>query len=216
MNPDQIPLLEVDPSARRAHDFYETPRHQTEALLARIDLAPGSRVLECCAGRGAIASVVAEDPDCRVYTNEPFEPGPWDFRLDATMAESWQQFPAVDWVISNLPFNVAIQIVPHALMRLRLAPHPRPWGVAMLLRLSWVEPTKDREGFLSHYPPTSMIVLPRHDYRGNGDTDSVTSAWFVWGQRISECEPIQIVTTAERDRYIAEARLRAQRQRQTP
>jgi len=69
-------------------------------------------------------------------------------------------------------------------------------GLAFLLRLSWLEPTAARQDFLNQYPPKRLIVLPRHDFRGSGQTDSVTSAWMVWGH----VEPgIDVVTKAERD-----------------
>lgn len=53
-------------------------------------------------------------------------------------------------------------------------------GVAMLLRLSYLEPTKDRGHWLNDHPPTQMIVLPRISFTGDGKTDSVTCAWMIW------------------------------------
>ena len=56
----------------------------------------------------------------------------------------------------------------------------------MLLRLSWLEPCNDRAQIFRADPPVRLIILPRISFRGpggrgKGRTDSVTSAWMVWG-----------------------------------
>ena len=38
----------------------------------------------------------------------------------------------------------------------------------------------DRGAWLNEHPPTTLIVLPRISFTGNGKTDSVTCAWMVW------------------------------------
>jgi hypothetical protein len=80
--------------------------------------------------------------------------------------------PPVDWVISNLPFGVAFDIVPHARLHARV-------GIAMLLRKSWTEPTEERGPWLSQNAPHRVIGLPRHSFRGTG-SDSVASDWHIW------------------------------------
>lgn len=197
---DQIPLLDVDPSARRDEDFYATPAFQTRALLARCPLGGlsgwGGRIVEPCCGDGAIVRELSGDFDLLtndVVAREPFVP---DFLLDATQAKTWDAFRRVDKldaVITNPPFDQAFDIVRHALDAVEI-------GLAILLRLSWLEPTDERGEWLSEHPPTRQIVLPRHDYRGNGKTDSVTSAWLLWAKRDWFCDPgIEIVTKAECD-----------------
>jgi len=55
--------------------------------------------------------------------------------------------------------------------------------VAMLLRLSFLEPTakvNPRGPWLAECPPSRLIVLPRCSYTGDGRTDSVTTAWMIW------------------------------------
>lgn len=185
----QMPLLDVDPAARREHDFYETPSWMTDALVDRLRLS--GRVLECCAGLGAIA--LAMPYTVEVITNEPYQQLAADYRLDATRPESWAQFPAVEWVISNPPFNLASAIVPLALEHAKV-------GVAMVLRLSWFEPTEDRDTFLEAHPPTAIIAMPRHNFRGTASTDSVTSAWFVWAKDGGIDNGV--VTKGERDVWI--------------
>jgi hypothetical protein len=76
---------------------------------------------------------------------------------------------------------------------------------ATILRLSWLEPTAARARFLTEYPPAKVIVLPRHDFKGRGATDSVTSAWFIWEKWHSgiRTAAIEVVTKDERDELIA-------------
>jgi len=196
----QPPLLDVDPTARRDEDFYATPRWQTHALLRRICRLGswhGLRFFEPCAGDGAI---VRELPrHWHVTTNdivarEPLLP---DFLLDARRAESWDRFGSFDVIGTNLPFDVAFDIAPYA--------YSHADGLlALLLRLSWLEPTEDRGPWLRDHRPTSLIVLPRTDYRGNGKTDSVTSAWFLWDRGLGLGLPAtDFVTKDERDELIA-------------
>jgi hypothetical protein len=172
----------------------------TRALLRRV--RPFD-VLEPCAGDGAIAKVLTAEGIIRVVTNDADESRPTDFHLDMTRRESWEQltypFTAhrLIWGVTNLPFNVADEIVPLAVEHLP--------SFASILRLSWLEPTSARQRFLAAHPPAKVIVLPRHDFKGRGLTDSVTSAWFVWEKWRSALrnEPIEIVTTDERDELIA-------------
>lgn len=196
----QAPLLEVDPHVRRSEDFYATPAYQTRALLRRIRL-DGCALVEPCVGDGAI---VRELPEMvlPVTTNDIVQRGDFapDFLQDARKPSSWDLFEAavpIGVVLTNPPFEPAFEIVQLAYERAAVA-------VIMLLRLSWLEPTEERGPWLAKHPPTRLIVLPRHDYRGNGKTDSVTSAWMVWSKWERFCAPgVDVVTKDERDELIA-------------
>ncbi len=169
---------------RRAFDFYETPPWQTKALLSRQQIS--GNVLECCVGDGSLAKVLSH---CTVLTNDIDPSRTADFHSDATLAESWLKFPKVDWVVTNPPFNCAMPI-------LKLAHQHARYGVIMLLRLSFMEPTKARGPWLTVTPPQRQIILPRWSYKQNGSTDSVTTAWFIWNKQ----QPaIEIVSLEEKD-----------------
>jgi hypothetical protein len=171
----------------------------TGALLRRV--RPFD-VIEPCAGGLAIANVLTAE-GLTVVTNDADPSRPTQFHLDMTRRESWQTltYPFIEkrvvWGVTNLPFNMADEIVPLAVEHR----HSFAW----ILRLSWLEPTGARQRFLAAHPPAKVIVLPRHDFKGRGSTDSVTSAWFVWGKWRSaiRSEPIEIVTKDERDELIA-------------
>lgn len=187
----QQPLMDVDPQARRAFDYYPTPAWMTRALMRRVSLFD---VLEPCSGENAIVNVIGRDKVVLTNDYDPSRPAEW--RFDATCEGSWNNFDVRRpfWCVTNPPFNLADQIVPLAV---RHCP-----AVAMMLRLSWLEPTAARALFLTAHPPTRLIVLPRHDWRGTGSTDSVTSAWFIWDEG-SGRRGIEIVTKDERDELIA-------------
>lgn len=209
----QQPLLEVDPFARRDEDFYGTPRWMTKALLRRLPVRPGWRVCEPCAGDGAILRALPAG--LAVVTNDIVPRGALvpDFLLDATKRSAWDAFlrtGPIDLTITNPPFDEAIRdnafsddvegIVPRALEASRV-------GVAMLLRITWLEPTDIRGPWLREHPPAKVIVLPRHNFRGTKSTDSATAAWVVWdvgNEWGGQWQPFDVVTKSERDDLIAQ------------
>jgi len=201
---NQPALLDVDPHVRRDEDFYPTPAFMTRALLKRLPSLQGLTVLEPCAGNGAIVDVLPAD--ARIVTNDiavrdPFVP---DFLVDATQRRSWLDFHRawpVDVTATNPPFDVAFPILQHAFEFSRR-------GVVLLLRLTFLEPTEDRGPWLAEHPPDRLIVLPRYDFRGNGKTDSVSTAWMIWNtdaQQPLAQRGVDVVTKAERDELMRAA-----------
>ena len=93
---------------------------------------------------------------------------------DATKREFWTRWvSSIDFVVTNPPFSLASSILPLAYEHARV-------GVAFLLRLSYLEPCRDRADWLVQHPLTKLIVLPRISFTGDRKTDSVTCGWFVW------------------------------------
>lgn len=163
---------------RRPLDFYPTPAWATRVLLDRLPQLRG-RVLECCSGKGDISNALAERNSVTVIENDIDVRCASDFHLDATDPLTWQRINEhagpFDWVVSNPPFSLAAKIVPRA-----QAYAVR--GMAMLLRLSYLEPCMDRVEWLQRHDEQSrVIVLPRISFTGDGKTDSVTAAWLVVG-----------------------------------
>lgn len=171
---------------RRKNDWYPTPAWATKELLRHVSVT-GS-VLECCAGDGAIADALGGQGSTvgGVWRND-IDPG-WndlDFNCDVADPRTWDVLHVrrFDWVITNPPFNQAAQIVP-------LAYEHSGFGIAMLLRLSYLEPVRDRGEWLNAHPPSKLIVLPRISFTGNGKTDSVTCAWMIWDKLATRQEII--------------------------
>lgn len=180
-------VIEVDPDdeeyavvvGRLANDAYYTPEPFIKELLARVpDI--GGIILEPCAGDGAISHLLElhtppmpEAPE--VWTNDIDDKlTGLDFTMDATKPELFELVNP-DWVVTNPPYNKDLMpdIVKNALQSAYQ-------GVAMLLRLSFLEPTIERDSWLVENPPDLLIVTPRFSFKRNGKTDSMTTAWFVW------------------------------------
>lgn len=168
---------------RRKNDFYETDRRLTEALLRKVYIS--GEVIELCAGDDAITDVlVAHDHYGihTVWTNDIDPTKECDFTCDATdpLAAVYNVANTQpDWIVTNPPFSQAHLIIP-------LAYQHAQEGIAMLLRLSYLEPTPKRNArgpwLIKHASNLSNLIIfnPRPSYTGNGSTDSVTSAWMVW------------------------------------
>lgn len=159
---------------RRYLDAYYTPAGQMLALLEHQDIT-GS-IIEPCVGGGDIARQLPGD----IETNDIDPSVSAQQHLDAGGAELWAG-RGVDWVVSNPPYKqpACRDIVAHAVGTARV-------GVAMLLRLSFLEPTakiNPRGPWLAEHPPSRLLVLPRCSYTGDGKTDSVTTAWVIWLRR---------------------------------
>ena len=156
---------------RSARDAYWTPPHLTQALLDLVPEVQGT-VWEPCAGAGWMSNVLAER--CTVVASDIAPMAPGVHVRDALRDEA----PACDWVVTNPPFNLAGRILARA-----LTVTPR---VALLVRMTFLEATRDRADLLAENPPARVIVLPRTDFPRGDDrpqrgTDSVPPVWLVWG-----------------------------------
>lgn len=191
---------------RNPHDLYT---EQRAATLVLLKYAPeiGGTILEPCDGTGNISreliyrfgveSVRTNDVDRQHEGKNSY--------LDASLAETWAEWERPLWVVSNPPFNLAPRILPLALAHARL-------GVAMFLRLSYIEPTKGqgkREGraaWLRANPPQRLINLWRMSFTADGKTDSVTCAWFIWhkGYIATSEPPILIIPESEGEALVRE------------
>lgn len=161
---------------RRPLDFYETPPHYIAALLGEVNVF--GHVYEPCVGEGAISDALRSlSVVKRVITNDIDPERKADYHADARLPEGWAS-ERLDWAITNPPFSDELAILEQAIEHVP--------NVAFLARLSFLEPTEDREYFLEQHPPNQVIVLPRYSFRPNDEgkrqTDSVTCAWLVWFQ----------------------------------
>lgn len=164
---------------RRENDFYPTPATETRRLIKQCPFINGA-ILECCAGAGDISDVLKTIDGSIVLTNDIDPLRDTDFHEDVSTDFGWRFVDqSFDWIVTNPPFNIAPSIVPLAYRYANI-------GIAMLLRLSFLEPCLNRVDFLSEHPPTKLIVCPRVSFTGDGKTDSVTCAWMIWDKRVSD------------------------------
>lgn len=164
---------------RRKLDQYYTPTLAVNQMLDALDFSLDNQgLLEPCNGDGAITNELTKRGHA-VYTNDIDRSFQCDSHLDMTIPKNWDEFKGVDWVITNPPFTEASVMIPNAL---RIAKK----GVIALLRLSFLEPCKNRVEFLQNNPISHLLVTPRISFTGKG-TDTVTTAWFIWRKDSSVC-----------------------------
>lgn len=196
---DQSLLFEgLDPTARHEGDFYATPRFQLEMLLSRLSFRP-ARVIEPAAGNLAIVTPLRKS-GIEVWANDLVKRDePLDSVMDAKHSAFWatamNQGFSDAVVITNLPFNEAAPILFWAIRFCRV--------VCTILRVTFDEPTEDRNEWLAANPLAGRVVMPRYSYRKNGSGDSTTTAWHIWSSIPNVVKPHDVVTLAERDRLIA-------------
>jgi hypothetical protein len=178
---------------RRTNDFYETPPWMTRALLHHVPEIAGT-ILEPCAGDLSIEAVLSSESmaslnspgaqSVTLITNDIDPNRVAEFHLDAADPELYRQiahrYGGVDWVITNPPYQMPLctNIVSLAVRHARV-------GVAMMLRISFKEPTakvNPRGPWLEAHPITRELVMPRHSFTGNGKSDSCTTAWMIWSK----------------------------------
>jgi hypothetical protein len=180
---------------RRPLDRYDTNPWQTRALLAHVPEISG-RVVEPCSGDNSIARVLLlERPGIEVRTNDIDPSTPAQQHMDATGRAFWEQAAPFDWAVSNTPFEMptCLEIVQHAVTHAKV-------GVALMLRLTFLEPTDTRHPrgpWLEAHPLSRLLVLPRYSFTGNGKSDSVTTAWFLWSRKRLTGRPLLCLNAAD-------------------
>lgn len=155
---------------RREDDAYFTPRWCIDALLDSgiLDLQ-GQRILEPCAGDGAIVDVLLErghDVVGRDINDWDRGWGGHDFRDGMT---------GFDALITNPPFNMMDRFLTDAISAAPV--------VAVLGRTLLVEGKRRGHDVWSVRPPSHILQLPhRVDFldRSGGKGGVMVCAWFIW------------------------------------
>lgn len=169
-------------------DYYPTPEDAVQPILPHLPRA--RRVFDPAAGQGELL---------RHFDAPTVTTG---FELDANRARIAQrlgfdvkhadalidEWPDADLVFMNPPFSHAEAFVRRALELRQRDPRVT---IAVLLRLSWIEPTDPRKGLpgrrdLHAKHPFDCHVVPtrphfRPNKHGKMGPDNVTAAWFLYG-----------------------------------
>ena len=156
--------------SRAPLDRYDTPRSAVNVLLRELPELSGRRLFDPCSGNGQMAQAVAKGRFAEVITNDIDPTTPSANHYDLRRRFVWESVRP-DWTVTNPPFCWAGECWNLAM------DHSRK-GVALLVRLSFLEVCKGRERIALH-PPDRVIVLPRMKFDGKG-ADKVTCAWLVW------------------------------------
>ncbi len=159
-------------------DFFPTPPWATRALCEYV-IQPSGFVLEPACGAGDMARPLGEYFD-KVVASDIHNYGHGflsNFLIDPCVA---------DWIITNPPFNLALEFVLKALDEASI-------GVAVILRTSFVESNGRYEKLFKDNPPTTVAPfverVPMLKGRLDKKAGSATSyAWFVWEKGKIGCE----------------------------
>ncbi|MEO1432815.1 MAG: DNA cytosine methyltransferase, partial [Cyanobacteria bacterium J06633_8] len=182
---------------RHEFDFYQSPVWYAIELLKHQHIE--GTVLEPCVGDGAIADILDLSPLIRdIFTNDIDSKRCTNSHLDATDPLNWVNMPVTDWVITNPPYSdSAAPIIQNAFNHARI-------GVAVFVRLSFLEPCSDRADFLKKHPPTKILYLPRFCFRKDKNrkwsTDSATIVCLIW-DKTAQCSENIIIPESNIDLF---------------
>jgi hypothetical protein len=166
----------------RALDLFPTPPWATRALFYDVIGAASlqqSVVWEPAAGLGTMSEVIAEFARTVVASDvHDYGKGHVIGSFVGEGADVVQPYIPVDWVITNPPFNLALEF---AMRGLEIAQR----GVALLVRSVWSEGGGRHRELFSKNPPTQIAQfcerVPMVAGRWDPKASTATSyAWFVW------------------------------------
>jgi hypothetical protein len=170
-------------------DFFPTPPWATRAFVERVlrhlhleQRCKLQTVWEPACGEGHMVEVLSE------YFRNAFGSDKIDYGRDYEVIDfldpDAHPTGAVDWIITNPPFNDSADF---ALRALQLA----GVGVAMFVRLAWLESADRYERIFKIHPPTLVSIfaerVPLH--KGRWESDGSTMTAYVWLTWIKGAEP---------------------------
>jgi hypothetical protein len=163
-------------------DFFPTPPWATRALTHHVIMDAHGAVWEPAAGEGHMAEVLREtfDPvhasDVADY-GKGYAVGSFAGRSDLPAPHA--QCPFVpDWIITNPPFNCAVDFAARGITTARR-------GVALLVRSNWAEGAARYNALFRVAPPSIVAQFAERVpmVKGRWDPQASTAtayAWFVW------------------------------------
>lgn len=191
-----LPGIDAPPpdGARREADFYPTPANLIrpfEAVLReRVEALPGLPIVEPACGDGRLLRHLAALAPGRQLVG-------LDIRREAVEATRSAGFEAhqADWTavevdevldavvpgprifVTNPPFSLALPFARDGLRRAGAS-----GMVALLLRVSWFEPTIERADWLPAHACDVWWPPARGQFKGGG-TDNAATVWAIWPRR---------------------------------
>jgi len=166
-------------SKRIPLDDYPTPAWLTRAIVPVLKqhfFEQKLRILEPCAGNGAMVKVLREEFPHSKITH-------WDLKRDKIDFLKQRPRAGFNLIITNPPYSIAQEIVEHAL-KFRRIDLPHMPIVGMLLRINFLGAQKRAKWWREHMI-TSLHVTPkrppfRKNKLGKWGTDATEYAWFIW------------------------------------
>lgn len=176
-------------------DFFPTPPWATRALCEWFNPWDNIKLMSCwepACGEGDMVrplreyfyTVIASD----VYNYGYGDVDDFLFPTDHdAVSYSDDDHVAVDWIITNPPFNLASQFITTALPRARR-------GVAMLCRSVFLESARRHRELFSQQPPSHVLIFSERVPMRKGRLDpkvatATSHAWFVWQRKNRGADP---------------------------
>ena len=182
--PEQTPDGVRDPL-----DRYYTPEWATQALVDYLGGRLAGGVWEPCVGKDWIGRVIRRSPLVTSWHGTDIDPDAsilhWDeygsSEISATrdFMHTVPNWPDLAWIVTNPPYKVG-DLTATDFVRRALQFSQGGVNVAMLLRLTWLEPCADRSDILANDPPTDVLILPRVHFINAPSSNNCTSAWVIW------------------------------------
>lgn len=182
---------------RRARDFFPTPPWATRALMEYV-IGPtwfcsyrpvNGSVWEPACGEGHMAEVLGEYFG-DVYATDIHDYG-YGLTDDFLTSEFKDGVSPFDWIITNPPFGLKTEaFVLRALELARV-------GVAMFVRLQWLDTIGRYNRIFRDHPPTQVAIfaerVPLCKGRWNPDGSTATAyVWLVWIRGAAQRPPLWI------------------------
>ena len=194
-------------SKRSPYDFYPTPKETIDSLIATLnkyDITLGKRILEPCAGDGALIRPIWQgcgQPDIQAYDIDEshmpqlqqlaYEGDLLCYGVMDVLNTTPKEITFFNTIITNPPFSISQEILEHLLEIRENAPMNAKPKIIILQRLGFLGSQK-RHQFWNKYPPNAVWALSkRPSFTGQG-TDAHEYGWFIWGD-IKNAPPITAI-----------------------
>jgi hypothetical protein len=168
---------------REEHDFYTTDPNSIKSLLDNYHIE-GNSFYEPCCGDGAISKVLKERyPNANHFASDLIDRGYGETGVDFLDYNNKYGNTRSDWIITNPPFKLSLEFTLKALEQTNK-------GVAMFLRLQWVEGVRRYDSlFKDNNPHKILVFIKRQKSYKSGIVSEGGStmcfAWFIWNHTVS-------------------------------
>lgn len=163
-----------------------------------VSCATGDVLDPCGCDSDAVAVNIGALPQCTVRCNDIDSELCAVTHADATSSQYWDTTKHPDWIVGSPPYHYAAQIARQAIKTAKV-------GVALKLRLTFLEPCVSRADIMLDSPPTQLIVLPRvtayNKRKGVSSHDWVTEAWCIWLKESTAAGAIAAVSREELENF---------------
>lgn len=171
-----------------SNDYYPTPPHVIRALFEFILVGRIiNNIFEPACGAGDMSKALKEYALGKVISSDIRDYGYEDGSVANYLADTYKgsDNPCEDWVVTNPPFKFALEFALKAIKDIVGPDKKGSGGVAMFVRLQWLEGQKRYYDIFKPYPPSIIAVFSERVPITAGKLDPKTNsavayAWVIW------------------------------------